>query len=151
VQNEREFERFCDSVLEKRSLTKDPRFSSSPARASNRDAMHAEIEQCFARFSSQDIIAKLDKANIANAKLNSMEQFWNHPQLEARGRWREVGSPGGPIRALKPPFNLDGFEPRMDAIPAIGEHSRAILSELGFSAAEIRQMANAKIIQEGSP
>jgi crotonobetainyl-CoA:carnitine CoA-transferase CaiB-like acyl-CoA transferase len=136
IQNEREFARFCDVVLASPGLKRDARFSSGPARAENRNAMHEEIERVFSALSSVQIIEKLEKAEIANARLNSMQEFWDHPQLAARGRWVEVGSPGGPIRALRPPFNLDGFEPRMDAVPAIGEHSRTILGELGFSPSE---------------
>ena len=79
-----------------------------------------------------------------------MQEFWDHPQLEARDRWREVGTPAGPIDAMRPPFNLDGFEPRMDAVPALGAHSRAILLELGFSSSAVKKMAQAKIIQEGT-
>jgi itaconate CoA-transferase len=148
IQNEREFERFCAAVLGNKDLSSDSRFSSGPARAKNREAMHAEIEHVFAGFSSLQIIEKLESAGIANAKLNSMQEFWDHPQLKARGRWTEVGSPGGAIRATKPPFNLDGFEPRMDAVPAAGAHSRAILAELGFSALDIEKMKSEKIIQE---
>jgi crotonobetainyl-CoA:carnitine CoA-transferase CaiB-like acyl-CoA transferase len=148
IQNEREFERFCAVVLEKKELALDRRFSTGPARVANRQAMHAEIERVFSTLRAEQILAKLDQADIANARLNSMQEFWDHPQLEARDRWREVGSPAGPLRAMKPPFNLDGFEPRMDAIPALGGHSRAILAELGFAAAEIRTMAKEHIIQE---
>ena len=79
-----------------------------------------------------------------------MQEFWDHPQLEARDRWREVGSPAGPLDAIKPPFNIDGFEPRMDAVPAQGEHSRAVLFELGFSSEEIEKMKSENIIQEPS-
>jgi itaconate CoA-transferase len=150
IQNEREFGRFCDVVLMRPELKADPRFSTGPARAQNRDAMHAEIEGIFARLSSVQVIERLETAEIANAKLNSMQEFWNHPQLQARERWREIGSPAGPIAALKPPFNLDGFEPRMDALPAVGEHSRAILEELGFGSAEIDRMKSENVIQEGS-
>jgi itaconate CoA-transferase len=151
IQNEREFERFCDAVLLNPDLKADPRFSRGPARSAHRDAMHAEIGKIFRNLKAEEILRRLDKAGIANAKLNSMQEFWDHPQLEARDRWREVGSPAGPIDAIKPPFNLDGFEPRMDAVPALGAHSGAILSELGFAATEIRQMEQSGIIQQGVP
>jgi itaconate CoA-transferase len=111
--------------------------------------MHEEIDRVFSKMSSEKIVERLDKADIANAKLNSMRQFWDHPQLEARDRWREVDTPAGPIEAMKPPFNLDGFEPRMDAIPALGAQSGAILSELGFAAGEIQRMEASGIIQLG--
>ena len=149
IQNEREFERFCDVVLSNSNLKSDSRFCSGPARANNREAMHAEIEKVFAGLSSSQVIEKLENAGIANAKLNSMQEFWDHPQLEARDRWREVGSPAGPLEAMKPPFNLDGFEPRMDAIPALGEHSASILADLGFSSSEVQEMEQAKIVQLG--
>ena len=149
IQNEREFERFCDLVLGNSSLKSDSRFSSGPARAGNRDAMHSEIEKIFSKKTTPEIVQALEKADIANARLNSMQEFWDHPQLAARDRWREVASPAGPIKATKPPFNLDGFEPRMDAVPALGAHSRAILSELGFAATEIQRLQLAGIIQQG--
>ena len=151
IQNEREFERFCDGVLLNSTLKDDPKFSTGPARAENRGAMHAEIESVFLILKSEEILARLEKADIANAKLNSMQEFWDHPQLKARDRWREVGTPAGPIAAMKPPFNLDGFEPRMDAVPALGAHSRTILAELGFKPAEIQAMMEANLIEEGKP
>ncbi|HYN12832.1 MAG TPA: CoA transferase, partial [Burkholderiales bacterium] len=111
------------------------------ARMLNRDAMHQEIENVFSTLSAAQVDERLEAADIANARLNSMEEFWRHPQLAARGRWVKVDSPGGEIDALKPPFNLSGFEPRMEAIPALGEHTRAILSELGYAAGEIDTLA----------
>ena len=141
VQNEREFERFCAVVLEKKELAVDPRFSNGPSRAKNREAMHAEIDRVFSTLKAEQILQRLDQADIANAKLNSMQEFWDHPQLKARDRWREVGSPEGPIKAMKPPFNLDGFEPRMEAVPGLGEHGRGILGELGYDAAAIGRLA----------
>ena len=141
VQNEREFAAFCDGVLQQSSLKADQRFASGPARFLNREAMHAEIEKEFKKLKTEEIIARLERADIAHARLNDMEQFWRHPQLQARGRWAKVGSPAGEIDMLKPPFNLSGFEPRMDAIPALGEHSRAILAELGYGAAQIDRLA----------
>jgi itaconate CoA-transferase len=150
IQNEREFERFCELVLEKKDLALDARFSTGPSRAKNRDAMHEEIEKVFSKITAGKILERLDKADIANAKLNSMQEFWDHPQMEARERWREVGTPAGTVNAMKPPFNLDGFEPRMDAVPALGAHSRAILLELGFSPSAVEKMAKEKIIEEGT-
>jgi itaconate CoA-transferase len=132
IQNEREFARFCELVLVKKELSKDERFASGPSRARHRDAMHEQIEAVFSKLSSKEILQRLDDADIANAQLNSMQEFWNHPQLAARKRWREVASPAGAYRATLPPFNLDGFEARMDAVPAVGEHTEAILRELGF-------------------
>ena len=140
VQNEREFAAFCEKVLGKPPLRTDERFSSGPARFRNRDAMHAEIDQVFLELTSAEVIERLEAAEIANARLNDMQGFWRHPQLEARGRWAKVGTPAGEIDALRPPFNLSGFEARMDAIPALGEHTRAILSELGCGAADIERL-----------
>ncbi len=147
VQNEREFARFCDKVLENSGLVKDARFSSSPARLQNRQAMHAEIGTVFAKLSAAQVLERLERAEIANARLNSMQEFWDHPQLTARGRWAEVDTPAGPIRATKPPFNLSGFEPRMGAVPALGQHSRTILAELGYAAGDIERLAAAGAIR----
>jgi len=148
IQNEREFERFCRLVLEKKELASDARFSTGPARAANRTAMHEEIDRAFSQWDAGTILGRLDQADIANARLNSMQEFWDHPQLEARDRWRELQSPAGPIEAMKPPLNLDDFEARMDAVPALGQHSRAILSELGFNSMEIEKLKSENVIQE---
>jgi itaconate CoA-transferase len=141
IQNDREFERFCDKVLGNAELARDPRFATGPARYANRDATHAEIERVFARLTAAEVIDRLEAAGIANARLNTMEEFWSHPQLEARQRWREVGSPHGPLQALLPPFNISGFEARMGPLPALGEHTRPILAELGFAEAETERLA----------
>jgi itaconate CoA-transferase len=124
-------------------LAKDKRFSTGPSRAKNRHALHEEVHREFSKLTAEQVTARLEKAEIANAKLNSMKEFWDHPQSKARGRWRDVESPGGRIEALKPPFNLDGFEPRMDAIPALGAHSGGILAELGYSREDIEALRKA--------
>jgi itaconate CoA-transferase len=140
VQNEREFARFCEQVLQEGALSGDPRFASSPARRKNRAALHAEIDRVFGALSSEELVRRLEQADIANARLNTMEEFWHHPQLRARGRWREVGSPAGDIAMLKPPFNLDAMEPRMDPIPALGEHTERVLHEFGYSEPEVEAL-----------
>jgi itaconate CoA-transferase len=141
VQNEREFGRFCDLVLKHPGLKADTRFASGPARQQNRDAMHAAIEQVFSTLTTDEVIERLENADIANARLNDMHEFWAHPQLVARQRWAKVNSPAGELDVLKPPFNLDGEEPCMGAVPALGEHSRAILLELGYDKAAIDRLA----------
>jgi itaconate CoA-transferase len=146
VQNEREYAAFCERVLMNEALKSDARFATGPARFRNREAMHAEIDRVFSKLGTAEIIERLEAADIANASLNDMHGFWNHPQLKARGRWARVGSPAGELDLLKPPFNLSGFEPRMDAVPALGEHSERILEELGYSASEIGELRERKAI-----
>jgi itaconate CoA-transferase len=92
------------------------------------------------------VIARLEAADIANARLNDMREFWRHPQLAARDRWIKVGSPAGPIDALKPPFNLSGYEPRMEAIPKLGEHTAKVLAELGCTDEEIETLRRERAV-----
>ena len=140
IQNEREFARFCSIVLGNEALAGDARFATGPARLQNKAAMHAEIDAVFLQLTTAEVEARLERADIANARLNDMQGFWNHPQLAARGRWTKVASPAGELDALKPPFNMDGLAPRMGAVPAVGEHTRTILQELGFTGAEISKL-----------
>ncbi len=141
VQNDREFARFCELVLGNAALAADPRFATGPARAAGREVLHAEIERVFGTLTGAQVIERLQAADIAHARLNSMEEFWAHPQLRARDRWAEVASPAGPLTLMKPPLNLSEFEPRLDAIPALGEHTRAILAELGYGGGEVEALA----------
>ena len=146
VQNEREWQVFCTQVLECPGLASDERFCSNSRRTQARDELHALIDECFARFSSEQLIARLDAAQIANARMNDMHEVWEHPQLKARGRWTEVDTPAGPIPALLPPGEVDTFTPRMDAVPALGQHTDAILNELGWDPAAIDRLREARAI-----
>ena len=137
VQNEREWGTFCATVLERPELARDPRFDSNSRRVANREALAGIIVEGFAGMSAQQVVARLEAAQIANARINELEEVWSHPQLAARDRWREVKTPAGAIAALLPPATLSTSEARMDAVPALGEHTDAVLSELGFSPAEI--------------
>lgn len=140
LQNEREWKVFCDVVLRRPDLATDPRFDANVRRSENRASLKAVIEQVFADLTAQDVIARLDEAQIANAAVNQVGDLWTHPQLHARGRFRTVGSPAGELKALLPPATIDSFDVRMDPVPALGEHSAAILRELGRSDADIEQL-----------
>ena len=135
IQNEREWARFCAEVLERPAVATDPRFATNSRRVANRPALDAIVNEAFSSFTADALIDRLEAAQIANARMNTVAEFLAHPQLAARDRWRDVASPAGPLRALVPPFNIAGAEPRMDPIPAVGEHTAAILGELGIDAA----------------
>ncbi|MEV0701685.1 CaiB/BaiF CoA-transferase family protein [Saccharopolyspora sp. NPDC050389] len=130
VQNEREWVKFCEQVLGRPELATDPRFDANPKRVENVAELKVAIEAVFAKLSSSDIEARLEEVGIASARMRTMAEFAEHPQLAARDRWREVDSPAGPLRTLLPPVTVAGREPRMDPIPEIGQHTNAILVEL---------------------
>ena len=131
LQNEREWVIFCKTVLQQPGLATDARFDNNARRSEHRGALRAVILQAFASMSCAQVTARLDEAQIANARMNSMTELWAHPQLQARDRWRQVASPVGDIPAMLPPGRHSSFDYRMDPIPAVGQHTRAILWELG--------------------
>ena len=132
IQNAREWGRFCADVLGGGEIADDERFRTNERRVQHRAALHALIEDVFARLPLEDVIRRLEGAQIAYARMNSVGEFLDHPQLASRGRWTEIGSEAGPLRALRPPVIMEGVEPVMGAVPALGEHTGAILEELGF-------------------
>lgn len=131
VQNEREWVKLCEQVLELPELAGDPRFDSNPRRVENQEALRESIELAFAGMSSAEIVERLEGVGIANARMRTMAEFAEHPQLSSRDRWREVDSPAGPLQTLLPPVTVSGREPRMDPVPEVGEHTGAVLAELG--------------------
>jgi itaconate CoA-transferase len=132
IQNEREWAVFCDKVLSRPELAHDPRFDSNSRRLHNREALLAIVREVFAALSASDLVARLDAAGIANARMNDMPDVWNHPQLRERRRWTEMGSPVGAIPVLRPPATHSDFSPVVGAVPAVGSHTEAILAELGY-------------------
>jgi len=137
VQNDREWQRFCAIVLERPALAGDDRFVSNASRVVHRAELHAIIDELFATLSAEQVIERLERADIANGRMNTVQQFVEHPQLDARNRWRDVGSPVGMLKALIPPVTIDGVEPVMNPIPALGEHTESILRELAFDSETI--------------
>ena len=146
VQNEREWERFCRVVLQRRELATDPRFDSGPRRVANRRDLHVTIEEVFSRLTASEIIARLEEAQIANARMNSVQEFIEHPQLASRKRWREIDSPVGKLSALIPPVDVAGVEPVMGPIPSLGQHSDLILTEIGFDAPTVQSWRERGVI-----
>jgi itaconate CoA-transferase len=146
IQNEREWAAFCAKVLDQPGLATDPRYDGNARRAAARAELVALIEKTFSTLTSAQVIEKLDAAGIANARMNAPEEVWNHAQLQARERWREVGSPVGMIPAPLPPATFAGIEARMDPIPDVGEHTERILSEIGYRADQIAALKTASAI-----
>jgi itaconate CoA-transferase len=146
VQNEREWTVFCEKVLLEPELAQDPRYSSNSRRVANRSEINALIAKAFATLTAEQLIERLDASAIANACMNTPEEVWEHPQLKARNRWREIDSPVGPLATLLPPLTMSDFEARIDRVPVLGEHTERILSEFGYSSADIAALRQAGVI-----
>lgn len=131
LQNEREWKLFCEHVLLQPELASDPSFDSNARRNEHRAELRALILAVFGTLTAAQVIERLEAARIANARMNTMAEVWAHPQLQARGRVQQVESPQGPLDALLPPGAHSSFSYRMDPIPAVGEHTEAILRALG--------------------
>jgi crotonobetainyl-CoA:carnitine CoA-transferase CaiB-like acyl-CoA transferase len=146
LQNEREWVQFCEVVLENPTLALDERFDKNFKRNENRIELLAIIDQCFSKLTTEQVITRLEKAQIANARLNDMKGLWNHQQLKDRDRWVNVDTPAGSIPALLPPGLNNSYDYRMDPIPSVGEHTDTILKELGLAATDIASMRSSGAI-----
>jgi itaconate CoA-transferase len=146
LQNEREWLQFCRVVLQQPALADDERFKGNAKRVALRDVVRALIVEAFAALTSAQVLERLEEAQIANAELRDMRGLWQHEQLQARGRWREVATPAGPVPTLLPPGSWDDGDPRLDAVPALGQHTDAILAELGLGADDIRALRAAEAV-----
>jgi len=146
LQNDREWALFCEKVLLDTALITDERFSANFKRSENREALRQIIVDGFAQLTVEEVVTRLEVAQIANARVNDMQGVWEHPQLKARDSWREVDSPAGKLPALLPPGRNAAFTPRMDPVPGLGEHTGSILGELGFSAEDQARLQAAGVV-----
>ncbi|QUH03666.1 CoA transferase [Saccharopolyspora erythraea] len=146
IQNETEWAALCEQVLESPDLVADPRFATGSDRVAHRDELNAIVAERFGRGDSADISKLLDQAGIANAGVNDVAEFLAHPVLSGRDRWRDVGIPGAVAPALVPPVDLAGITPRMDPVPAAGEHTEQVLTELGYSPGDIDGLRSGNVI-----
>lgn len=146
LQNEREWKRFCEQVLHKPDLATDFRYGSNAKRVQNREQLDADIQEVFQKLTAAEIIARLEAAQIANARMNTVQEFVDHPQLKARNRWAAVGSPVGPLPALLPPVKIENVDPVMKEVPAVGQHTGAILEEIGFDSKTIASWRETGVI-----
>lgn len=146
LQNEREWVVFCEKVLKQPALATNPDFNATSKRVANRDRLRAIIVEAFASMTADQVMQLLEDSQIANARVNEMKDVWSHPQLKARQRWKQVGSPVGELPALIPPATNSAFDARMDPIPALGSHTMAILKELGVQDSVIQEMKAEKAI-----
>ncbi|MCW2663648.1 MAG: L-carnitine dehydratase/bile acid-inducible protein [Mycobacterium sp.] len=145
VQNPAEWHRLCEIVLERTDLVADPRFATNPDRVAHRDELESIIAAAAARLSAEELEERLQSAGVAHARMNGVDQLWLHPVLVGRDRWHEIQTPGGPAAALPPPAALAGVDPVIGDVPALGEHNRKILRELGYSTLAIDELIAAGV------
>ncbi|PLZ02422.1 CoA transferase [Burkholderia sp. WAC0059] len=143
LQNEREWKIFCEAVICRPELADDERFNSNSRRVEHREELAQLITGTFSSLTTGDVIGRIDEAGIANARMNDMQAVWAHEQLAARSRWTRVATSAGEIPALYPPGLTPEDKPRMDPVPALGEHTDSILCELGYDDGQIRAMRDA--------
>jgi itaconate CoA-transferase len=146
LQNEREWAVFCERVLLQPELAQDPRYGSNSRRAARRSEINALIGKVFATLTTEQLIERLDRSGIANARVNTPDEVWEHPQLKARNRWREMDSPAGRLATLLPPVTMPDFEARLARVPALGEHTERILEEFGYSSGDIVALRQAGVV-----
>jgi crotonobetainyl-CoA:carnitine CoA-transferase CaiB-like acyl-CoA transferase len=146
LQNDREWAVFCREVLRRPELERDPRFATNGDRVANRPELTRIVEEALSAQTAEEVVALLDRVGIANGRVNDVAAVFAHPQLTARARWRTVGTSGGPMSALLPPANLRGIEPLMGDVPALGQHTEAVLRSLGYGAGDIQALRDQRAI-----
>ncbi len=146
LQNEQEWARFCSIVLQQPGLRGDARFDNNSSRTANKAVLRRIIEASFLDLTLETIVERFETAKIAYAQMRSVQEFWDHPQLKARDRWREIDSPVGPLQSLIPPVTMAGVEPVMGPIPNLGQHNALILGELGYDDQEVARLQDLGVV-----
>ncbi len=146
IQNEREWAKFCEKVLQQPDLATVADYASNSKRLMAKDRLQSIIDEVFGTLTVDDAADRLDAAQIANARLNTMREFAVHPQLRARSRWRQVETPAGPVQSLIPPVTMEGVEQAMNPVPDLGEHTDSLLKEFGFESETIKQLRELGVI-----
>jgi itaconate CoA-transferase len=146
VQNDREWRRFCEGVLARPKLGEDSRFRTNAARVENRDELFEIVDAAFLGWTTAEALERLVEADIAHAQVNSVLDFIRHPQLSARERWREVGSPVGNLSTLLPPANVEGIDAVLKPVPGLGQHSAKILAELGYDPNDVERLKTEGVV-----
>ncbi len=146
VQTEAQWKAFCDTVCLHPEWESDERFSTSERRRINRGALESMIEEAFATLPRAEVVRRLEEADIPFGSVNEVAEFVNHPQLAARDRWRDVATPGGMLRAIIPPFDLEGMAPNMGPVPGVGEQTGEILAELGYADEAIARLMEQRAV-----
>ena len=146
IQNQREWEKFCRIILDDDSLITAPAYTSNSNRSKNRDSLRIIIEEKLKKLETKEVIEALESCGIACAKANTLAELWQHPQLRALNRFIEVETEVGTLEALAPPGHSDSFDAAVSKVPSLGEHTRTILGELGYTDSEIEALAAARVI-----
>jgi len=146
IQNQREWEKFCRIILDDDSLVTASAYTSNSNRSKNRDSLRIIIEEKLKKLKTEEVIEALESCGIACAKANTLAELWQHPQLRALNRFIEVETEVGTLEALAPPGHSDSFDAAVSKVPSLGEHTRSILGELGYSDSEIEALAAARVI-----
>jgi itaconate CoA-transferase len=149
--NDRERRRLALDVLGRPDLADDPRYATNSDRVARRAELDAVIGTWAAALPLAECRKAAEAAAIGHARLNKPTEVLSHPQLTERDRWREIGSPVGPVLGLLPPPESPDWDWRLDPIPALGEHTDDVLGELGFSAGDLADMRSAGVIGAGPP
>jgi formyl-CoA transferase len=146
VQNNGEWARFCNIVLDRPDLVDDSRFSTNSQRVAHREELLDVVTEGFGKHGVSELEGLLDEAQVAHGRLSEIIDLVNNPALRSRRRWRAIPTPAGEVSVLLPPADIAGTEPRMLPVPALGEHTDRVLAELGYTPDRIAALRETRAV-----